>query len=232
MLTVHHLQRSQSERIVWLCEELGIDYDLKLYPRRADNGLAPDELKQLHPAGTAPVIVDGPVVLAESQAVVEYIVNKYGKDRATNKPRLTVTLEDGDEAYADYLYWLNFANGTLQCSISRNMNFKRVEDLVPADHMVRVFVRSKLEGGLDQLEARLRKTGAYLAGQELTIADIMTVFSLSTMRGLYPLDLSKWSAVLEYLQRIGQRKAYQDAMAKGDPGLTSANTLSKLRRHT
>ncbi|KZP04654.1 glutathione S-transferase [Athelia psychrophila] len=236
MLTVHHLQRSQSERIVWLCEELALPpsiYTLVLHARRPDNGLSPDSLKVLHPAGTAPVITDGPVVLAESQAIAEFIVNKYGRDPATKKPRLTVTLEDGEGAYADYLYWLNFANGTFQCAISRNMNFKRVEGLVPAENPVRVFVLKKLESGLDQLEAQLVKVEgevgqiagtepgpAYLCGHDLTLADIMTVFSLTTMRGFYSLDLSGWPAVLRYLQRIGKRDAYQRAMERGDPGLT------------
>ncbi len=72
MLTVHHLRISQSERIVWLCEELGIDYDLKLYDRRSDNRLAPDEYKALHPMGIAPVITDGDLVLGESAAICEY----------------------------------------------------------------------------------------------------------------------------------------------------------------
>ena len=81
MLTVHHLGKSQSERIVWLCEELGIPYDLKLYDRDPVTRLAPPEYKALHPLGAAPVITDGDVVLAESGAIIEYIVAKYGNGR-------------------------------------------------------------------------------------------------------------------------------------------------------
>ncbi len=81
MLTVHHLGISQSERIVWLCEELGLDYQLKRYDRRTDNRLAPDEYKALHPMGIAPVITDGDLVLGESGAICDYICARYGKGR-------------------------------------------------------------------------------------------------------------------------------------------------------
>lgn len=225
MLTIHHLQRSQSERIVWLCEELGLSHDsytLVLHARRPDNGLSPDALKAVHPAGSAPVIVDGPIVLGESQAIAEFLVNKYGRDATTGKPKLTVTLEDGEEKYAEYLYWLNFVNATLQCAILRSLNFKRVENVVPEDHPTRAFIRANLHKGLDRLDARLTKVegelggngDAYLIGDGLTLADIMIVFSLTTMRGFYPLDLSAWPAILRYLQRIGKREAYQRATSR------------------
>lgn len=92
MLTVHHLRISQSERIVWLCEELGIDYDLKLYNRREDNRLAPDEYKALHPMGIAPVITDGDMVLGESGAICEYIDRKYGGSRLSPGSRIRTLL--------------------------------------------------------------------------------------------------------------------------------------------
>src|SRR5436190_8134742 len=111
MLTVHHLGISQSERIVWLCEELGLDYELKRYDRRADNKLAPPEYKALHPMGIAPVITDGDLVLGESGAVVAYIVETTGA-QSSDKGRLMLKL--GDAGYADFLYWFHFANGTLQ----------------------------------------------------------------------------------------------------------------------
>src|SRR5215475_8709131 len=106
MLTVHHLGHSQSERIVWLCEELGIPYELKRYERRADNRLAPPEYKALHPLGAAPVITDGTLVLAESGAVVEYLIQTYGGGR--------LAMPSGQPDYPAYLYWFHFANGTLQ----------------------------------------------------------------------------------------------------------------------
>src|SRR6202012_4747456 len=101
MLTVHHLGKSQSERIVWLCEELGVPYELKNYTRDKVTILAPADYKALHPIGAAPVIVDGDVVLAESGAVVDYIIAKYGKGR--------LTLGPDHPDFARYLYWFHFA---------------------------------------------------------------------------------------------------------------------------
>ena len=105
MLTVHHLGISQSERIVWLCEELSIPYELKSYDRDPVTRLAPAEYKALHPFGTAPVITDGTVVLSESGAVMEYIIARHGKGRLAVRP-------DAPN-YADYLFWFHFANGSM-----------------------------------------------------------------------------------------------------------------------
>src|SRR3954454_15593067 len=104
MLIVHHLGKSQSERIVWLCEELAIPYELKRYTRDAVTMLAPADYKALHPIGSAPVITDGGLVLAASGAVVDYIIAKYGQGRLALKP--------DHPDFADYLYWMHFANGT------------------------------------------------------------------------------------------------------------------------
>jgi glutathione S-transferase len=104
MLTVHHLRISQSERIVWLCEELGLDYDLKLYDRRADNRLAPDDYKALHPMGIAPVIEDDGLVLGESGAICEYIDRKHGGARLSPGP--------ADPDFAGHLFWFHFSNAT------------------------------------------------------------------------------------------------------------------------
>src|SRR5437879_5271529 len=119
MLTVHHLGKSQSERIVWLCEELEIPYELKCYTRDPVTMLAPADYKALHPIGAAPVITDGGLVLAESGAVVEYIIAKYGNGR--------LTLASGHRDFAQYLYWYHFANGTLQANMGRNMILNRLK---------------------------------------------------------------------------------------------------------
>ena len=126
MLIVHHLRRSQSERIVWLCEELGLDYELRCYDRNKTDLLAPAEYKALHPMGTAPVITDGDLVLAESVAILEYILAQYGPSDLSRGP--------GDPAFADYLYWLHFANGTLQPTTGRNLVVHRLG--LPADHPI------------------------------------------------------------------------------------------------
>src|SRR6202171_5795282 len=113
MLTIHHLGKSQSERIVWLCEELGIPYELKRYERLPVTMLAPPEYKALHPLGAAPVITDGDVVLAESSAIIEYIAAKQGNGR--------LALAAAHPDFAQFLYWFHFANGTLQPATGRNM---------------------------------------------------------------------------------------------------------------
>jgi glutathione S-transferase len=208
MLTVHHLGVSQSERIVWLCEELGIDYQLKRYDRRADNRLAPPDYKALHPLGAAPVITDGDLVLAESGAVVEYLIHTRGGGRLAVAP--------GRPGYTDYLYWFHFANGTLQPAMVRLMLLQRAE--VPEGNPVLAAVEDRLALALRALAARLSASD-YLAGPELTAADIMTVFSLSTMRNFLSFDLGPYPALGAYLKRIGARPGYRRAMAKGDPQL-------------
>jgi glutathione S-transferase len=209
MLTIHHLGKSQSERIIWLCEELEIPYEIKRYERDPITMLAPPELRTLHPIGSAPVITDGDVVLAESAAIMEYIIAKHGGGRlahGTDHP-----------GFADYLYWFHFANGTLQPSMGRIMTLRRLS--LPQDNPVLITMKGRLDRALDLAETRLGAV-IYFAGSEFTAADIIMVFSLTTMRNFLPLDLAPYPNILAYLQRIGARDGYRRAMQKADPGLT------------
>jgi glutathione S-transferase len=206
MLTVHHLGKSQSERIVWLCEELGIPYELKCYARAPL--LAPPDYKALHPIGTAPVITDGELVLGESGAIVDYILARYGNGR------LALTKDHPD--FAQYLYWLHFANGTLQASMGRCMILNRLK--LPADNPVLLAAAARLKLAFDHVEARTGKA-EYFSGAEFTAADIMMGFSLTTMRYFLPYDFAPYPGLRGYLQRIGSRPGYQRAMQKGDPGM-------------
>ena len=205
VLTVHHLSRSQSERIVWLCEELGIDYELKVYDRCPI--LAPPELKRLHPSESAPVITDGDVTLAESGAIAEYILVKYGKGKLVVGP--------DDKNYVDYLFWLHFAMGTLQPSLSRTMFLRLAQ--VPADNQVMVSTVSRGDHAISMLNKRL-EDNEWLAGTDFTAADVMTVTALTTMRLWNPFSLGPYLNVLSWLKRVGERDGYQRAVAKGDPG--------------
>jgi glutathione S-transferase len=207
MLIVHHLGKSQSERIVWLCEELGLSYDLKIYARNKVTMLAPPAYRALHPIGAAPVIEDGDVTLAESGAVIEYILAKFGQGRL--RPDVA------EPAFAAYLYWFHFANGTLQPAIGRSMMLARLK--LPDDNPMMRFAAERLGRAFDSVEQRLGDV-AYLAG-DFTAADIMAVFSLTTMRYFLPMDLTPYPNVQAYLQRIGARPAYRAAMNKGDPGM-------------
>src|SRR5277367_396239 len=139
MLTIHHLGHSQSERIVWLCEELGVPYALKLYKRDAVTMLSPPELRALHPMGTAPVITEGDLVLGESGAIVEYIIHKHGGGR--------LALGPDHPDYASYLYWFHFANGNLQPVMGRTMVMRRAG--LPADNPVLLSVQGRLDRVLD-----------------------------------------------------------------------------------
>jgi len=209
MLTVHHLGKSQSERIVWLCEELEIPYALKCYARDSVTMLAPPDYKALHPMGTAPVITDGELVLAESAAVVEYIIAKYGKGRLKPAPEHT--------DFASFLYWFHFANGTLQAQMGRYMILNRLK--LAEDNPVLRATRGRVDHAFDLVNARLGEA-EHLAGGEFTSADIMIGFSLTTMRYFLPYDIGRCPNIVRYLARIAQRPAYRRAMEKGDPGMT------------
>ena len=208
MLTIHHLATSQSERILWLCEEIGLPYELKRYERDPVTKLAPPQLRALHPSGTAPVITDGDLVLAESGAIIDYIIMKHGDGLLAFAP--------AHPNFAQYLYWFHFANATLQPYMGRNMILGRL-DLAP-DNPVLVSARGRLEHALGQVETRLGEA-EYLAGNRLTAADITMVFSLTTMRLFNPLDLTPYPHIRAYLGRIGEREPYRRAMHKGDPHL-------------
>jgi glutathione S-transferase len=209
MITVHHLGISQSERVVWLCEELSIPYTLQRYDRDPTTRLAPAAYKALHPMGIAPVITDGTLVLAESGAILEYLIAKYGKGR------LAVGPNEGN--FADYLFWYHFANGTMMPSemsavLSSMLALKEGNPII---EMLKV----RSERAFALVEKRLGEV-SYFAGNEFSAADIMMLFPLSTMRAFAQRDLSPLPHIRAYLKRIGERPAYQRAMAKGDPGMS------------
>ena len=205
MLTVHHLRLSQSERIVWLCEELGIDYDLKLYNRREDNRLAPDEYKALHPMGIAPVITDGDFVLGESGAIIDWIVAQYG-DRGL------VPAKDHPD-FADHLFYYHWANATFMTNGMMGLvaQFMGAQDHPP-------FVADRIQRGWAIVEQRLGEK-PYFGGDQLTTADIMMGFQLTTSRAMSGMSIDHLPNLQAYLKRIGERPAYQRAMAKAEPGM-------------
>ncbi|WP_320533999.1 glutathione S-transferase family protein [Robbsia andropogonis] len=209
MLKIHHLGHSQSERILWLCEELDVPYEIEKYTRDPITRLSPPELKALHPLGASPLLETNGLILAESAAIVEYILAKFGNGRLQHGP--------DHPGFAPYLYWFHFANGNLQPVIMRALTAGRCG--LANDHPTIKATQERLAKVLALMNDHLSRN-ACLAGDAFTAADIMTVFSLTTMRLFYPIDLAPYPAIRTYLQRMGERPAYRRAMAKGDPDLT------------
>lgn len=205
MLTVHHLGVPQSERIVWLCEELNIPYELKIYPRATHQTCAPHEA--LRPLGTAPIISDGDVVLPESAAIVEYVIAKYGNGRLTVSPE--------QPNYADYLFWFHFANDSFLPGQMMGVVISSL-GVTPLEHPIAALVNQRSETAMKQIDDRLSEA-LYFAGPELTAADIMMVFALTTLRLFVPRCIGFHPNISAYLQRIAARPAYRRAMVKGDP---------------
>jgi glutathione S-transferase len=205
MITIHHLGVSQSDRIVWLMEELGLPYRLKWH-KRTEDGLAPAEYLALHPAATAPVIEDNDTVLTESAVIVEYVCHRYAGGRLTVRPE--------QENYADYLYWMHFNNNILGLFFAKSAfpaggmggNAQRIQTVVlRREAQYYAFLNSRLRGS------------PYLAGAEFTCADVMTMFSLTALPLFGGRVIDDLPNVVSYVRRIEARPAYIKAMAIAGP---------------
>ncbi|WP_101757098.1 glutathione S-transferase family protein [Oceanicoccus sp. KOV_DT_Chl] len=206
MVTIYHLGVSQSDRVVWLMEELNAPYTIEWYDRGSD-GLAPAEYRALHPAGTAPIIKDGDVVLAESAAIVEYLSQRYGNGQLSVAP---------DQAnYPDYLYWMQFSNNALTLFfIHLTVGVFPVEQQAAANVD---FLTRREEAYYQHLNQRLGEVD-FLAGDTLTCADILAVFNLTTLPLAGARKVDDLPNVVAYLERIQQRPAYSKAMSIAGPG--------------
>ena len=186
-------------------EELGLPYDLKIFPRNP-NGAAPDALKAIQPLGRAPLIRDGDTVLAESGAIVDYIVRRHGNDRLAISPQAP--------EFARYLYWLHFAEGSLMSLMIVALVLSRIPEATASP------VASRMNGRLQQMLSFVDSELAnvtYFAGAEFTAADVMMTFPFTTMRHFLKYDLAAHPNILAYLARIEVRPAYQKAMTLAGP---------------
>lgn len=211
MITLHHLNNSRSQRVLWLLEELGLEYEVKRYQRDAKTMLAPPELRTVHPLGKSPVITDGATTVAESGAIVEYLIETHGAGRLVPADRLR------------YLYWLHFAEGTAMPPLLMALVFKTIES-APAPFFVKPIVRSiaskvrsrfiqpNLKNNFDFVEQELGKS-EWFAGPELTGADIQMSFPLEGAAARAPELLGPRSRA--FLDKIHARPAYQKALARG-----------------
>jgi glutathione S-transferase len=216
VITVHHLNNSRSQRILWLLEELGLAYEVKRYQRDAKTMLAPPELRAVHPLGKSPVISDGEVTLAESGAIVEYLASRYGSGGLIPK--------EGTPERLRYLYWMHFAEGSAMPPLLLKLIFDRIEK-GPMPFFARPFARAiaqrvkgqmvmpNLERQLDYMEGELAKH-EWFAGPAFSAADIQMSFPLEAAAARGGLNESR-PKLWAFLQRIHARAAYRRALEKG-----------------
>ena len=216
MIVVHHLNNSRSQRVLWLLEELGLEYDIKRYQRDAKTMLAPPALREVHPLGKSPVITDGEVTMAESGAIVEYLVERYGKGRLAPPA--------GSAEHRRYVYWMHFAEGSAMPPLLMKLVFDRMAS-GPMPFFVRPIARgiaAKVKAGfiqpnitrqLDFMEAELGRS-AWFAGDEFSAADIQMSFPLEAAAARGGLD-AKRPRLMDFLARIHAREAYRRALERG-----------------
>jgi glutathione S-transferase len=205
VLTICHLTRSRSERVVWLAEELGLGYELEIYPREA-TGAAPQAMKDIHAIGKAPIVRDGDIVLAESGAIVEYIVQRHGQGRLALTPE--------HPQYARYLYWLHFAESSLMSLMLIALVLSRIPEAKDAPAKARIDAR--LKAMLEFVDGELRER-TWFTGDDFTAADVMMVFPFTTMRRFLDYDIAPYPNITAYLARIEARPAYRKAMSIAGP---------------
>ena len=201
MIIVHHLNNSRSQRILWLLEELGLPYEIKHYQRDAKTNLAPPELKAVHPLGKSPVIQDGPHVLIESGAIIDYLIRRHGDGRLQPDPA-TAT-------YDEYVQWLHFAEGSAMLPLMLNLYIGRLGE---AAKPLQPRIDSELANYLGYLDTALGLT-PYLLGEEISGADIQMSFiaEFAKFQGM----LQRYPNIAAWIERFQARPAYVKAMEKG-----------------
>ena len=222
MITLHHLENSRSQRVLWLLEELGLPYDVRRYQRNPKSMLAPPELAQVHPLGKSPVITDGDAdgntTVAESGAIVEYLLDTYGEGRL--RPAA------GTPERLQFTYWLHFAEGSAMPPLLMKLVFDKVRSApVPffikpivkgiADKVTTSFIAPNIKSQLDFMEAALAEQ-PWFAGNEFSAADIQMSFPLEAAAGRAGLDASR-PKLMDWLERIHTRAAYRRALEMGGP---------------
>jgi glutathione S-transferase len=203
MIIVHHLNNSRSQRVLWLLEELGIEYEIKYYERDAKTMLAPASLRQIHPLGKSPVITDADVAIAESGAIIEYIIDRYGNGRLVPPSNTPERLR--------YTYWLHYAEGSAMPPLVMNLIFNHfgIGDSSAMDG----FIAPQIKLHFDYIEGELHKS-TWFAGEEFTAADIQMSFPLEMVATL-PEQIKSRPNIKEFVERIHARPAYKRALERG-----------------
>ena len=218
MIVVHHLNNSRSQRVLWLLEELGLDYEVLRYSRDPATMLAPPELRAVHPLGKSPVVIDGDNVLAESGAILEYLVETHGHGRLAPAP--------GTPERLRYRYWMHYAEGSAMPPLLLKLVFDRIAKArMPffakpvaraiANRARDSFIQPQIDLHLDFMEAELERS-TWFAGEEFTAADVQMSFPLEAATARAGLDGLR-PKLMGFLSRIHARPAYQRALARGGP---------------
>jgi glutathione S-transferase len=202
MIVVHHLEESRSLRVLWLLEELGLDYEVRHYKRDPVTRLGPPELRAIHPLGKSPIIVDGGAVMAETGAIVEYLIDRYGNGRLRPPPNTPERLR--------YSYWLHYAEGSAMPPLLTGLVTARLGE---AAKPVLPYVSAQIKLHFDYVDSELAQS-PWLAGGELTGADIMMSFPLERAARLK--QATSWPHICDFVDRIRSRPAYIRAAARGD----------------
>ena len=218
MITVHHLNNSRSQRVLWLLEELGVPYEIKKYQRDAKTMLAPPELLKVHPLGKSPVITDDDLTVAETGAIVEYLVERYGNGRLA--PAI------GTPERLRWRYWMHFAEGSAMSPLLLKLIFDRIPTQ-PMPFFVRPIARAisakvlermvtpNLTRQLDFMESELGKT-EWFGGNDFSAADVQMSFPLEAAVQRAGLNVTR-PKLMAFLKRIHARPAYQSALKRGGP---------------
>lgn len=203
MIVVHHLNNSRSQRVLWLLEELGIEYEIKRYERDTETMLAPASLLNVHPLGKSPVITDEDLTIAESGALVEYIMDRYGNGRLIPAP--------GTPERLRYTYWLHYAEGSAMPPLLLRLIFERFA--TGDSKAMDAFIAPQIKLHFDYIEGELHKS-TWFAGEEFTAADIQMSFPLELL-GMHAEEVDRRPLLKEFLERIHARTAYKRALERG-----------------
>lgn len=201
MLTVHHLNNSRSHRIAWLLEELGVPYEIQRYERDAKTGMAPDSLKAIHPLGKSPILTDDGRAIAESGAIIDYIIRRHGKGRLAPEP--------SSEDYDRYVHWLHYAEGSASLPLIMKGTVNRLDQKWTP---LKRIVASELHLHLSYIDASLR-SGPFLLGDTFTAADIQLSFVAEVAALL--IHRKDYPAMDTWIRRLQERPAYRRAVAEG-----------------
>jgi glutathione S-transferase len=205
VIEVHHLNNSRSQRVLWLLEELGLPYEIVKYQRDATTNLAPESLKKIHPLGKSPVIKDGPTVVIESGAILEYVVRKYGKGR--------LAPAESSPDWPRYLQFMHYAEGSAMLPVMLKLYLSRIGD---AGAPLAPRVTSEIENHFGYLDRELGQND-WFVGKELSAADINLSFPIQAARLLHGLD--HFPNLARFLDRVHARPAYKRGLEKGGPYL-------------